>query len=182
MWNHPPREREEPPHLPLRDCLAAATIAGILVVLTASSFFKAYPSLPHYQPDPNNLPTPTKQVQVLVTGCVEFPGSHWVEPGTALAEVFERAQPTAEADLRRYKKDTVIKRPRKIHIRPINTIKVFVDGAVDLPTTLELRKGTRLEEIIEKLHFTENADIDKLKRKRCLKDGESIWVKIKELS
>lgn len=59
-------------------------------------------------------------VEIVVKGAVEFPGLYRFPSHVSMREVLEVAQPLAEADLRRYQLDKLVKRGRVINVKPKN--------------------------------------------------------------
>ena len=115
-------------------------------------------------------------VEIIVKGAVRYTGTYRLPPGMLMSDILNFADPLPNADLRRYKLETPLNRSRMINVPLRTMIKVHVKGAVKGPQVIEVPKGTRLEELIEKVIFAENANLNVLKKKRKLKADEIIDV------
>lgn len=116
------------------------------------------------------------KIEVLVKGAVIHPGIYCVPSMTTLAEVLIIAQVAPEADLRRYQLDNPIKRGRSINIPSREMITIDIKGAVKNPTKVTVPKGSKLEDLLNLIDFTDHADLKYLQKKRKLKSGEEITV------
>lgn len=127
-------------------------------------------SEPHYVYD--------QKMHIRIEGAVEFPGTYPAERGATMQEVLHFAKPDANADLKKLPLTKKLRDGQTIKVPAKEYITIFVEGAVEQPGALKVAKGAKLEELIELIAFAPGADLDKLKRKRRLKEGETIKVKL----
>lgn len=117
-----------------------------------------------------------QEIEVTVTGAVSNPGAHNIPKGSTIQDLLVVVQPLPEADLTHLILEKKLKNHQKIQI-PKTTITVFLEGAVIQPGPLTLPTGSRLESLIDTIAFEDHADLKSLKKKRKLKDGETIFIK-----
>lgn len=95
--------------LKVHEWLAITTIIGILTLLTIISLVsKKNVSMP-----PN---MPVDEIEVFVEGAVANPGIYRVKQGTIVDSVISQAQPTDQADTRRIKKESKLRKGQVIKV------------------------------------------------------------------
>ena len=162
------------PHLPIAEWMAVLAIIFFLATLTiciilAPQQESTYATTtPHYLVD--------QQIEVSVEGAVERAGIYISTRGTRLGEFLEKISLKPEADLKRLKLDSKLRAGQKIKIPQIKTITIKLSGAVDQPGLLVVPKGTRMQDLLEKVSFQKDADLSLLRRRRLLKEGENIYI------
>jgi hypothetical protein len=119
-----------------------------------------------------------KGFDVLIKGAVERPGIYHLEKELSLKHLLTISGVCQNADLRRMKLDTIVKKGRVINVPAREMITVHLKGAVTKETALILPKGSKAEDLLKLVEFTEDADWEVLKKKRRLKDGEEIVVPV----
>lgn len=120
---------------------------------------------------------PAKEsIEVIVKGAVVYPGLYHFPKAIPMQEVLELAQTTPEADLRRYKRDQLIKRSRSVIVPAHKMITVYIEGAVKDPKPLRIPHGKSMSDLISLITPAENANLKVLEKKRRLKDGEIIVI------
>jgi hypothetical protein len=165
------------PTLKIHEWLAVMLIIGLLAFLTAISWVnQKYPSTietgaPHF--------IASQELDITVQGAVEHPGRHIVKKGTTVREALALVGVLPEADLRRLKLDAKVRRNQVIKVPKMAMITVMLEGAVAQPGPVLVPRGSQLMDLIDKVALQETADVDKLRKKRRLKDGEIIVVPTK---
>ncbi len=120
-------------------------------------------------------------VQVSISGAVANPGSFELKKGSKLKDLLALAEPITEADLSKIKPNARLKDGQTIKIPALIWLNIHVIGAIEEEEQLLcVLKGTKLQDIVEKIEFAPNADIAKLQKKRLLKDGETVEVTLKK--
>ena len=113
---------------------------------------------------------------VLIKGAVNNPGIYRLPQEMKLKELLILAGVSSNADLRRFHSDTVIKKARTLNVPVRLMITVHLKGAVKEEQDLILPKGSKLEDLIPLVSFSDHANISILKKKQRLKDGEIIHI------
>lgn len=118
-------------------------------------------------------------LEVFVKGDVAYPGIYRLPSEMTLRDILDIAQVQPTADLRRYNLNKLVRRGQLIKIPKKETVQIHITGAVKRSETLMLPKGTSLQEVIPLIahQALPNANLEALKRKRKLKDGETIEIK-----
>ena len=166
------------PSLQIHEWLAVVCIIGLLGFLTALSWFNAtYSSAPETGTPHYIL---AQEIEINIQGAVEQPGRRLVKKGITVGEALAHAGLLSDADLRRVKLDSKVRRNQTIKVPQLATITVIVEGAVVTPGSLKLPKGAKLMDLIAHVVLQDNADVEKLRKKRRLKDGETIQVPKKD--
>lgn len=171
MLNQAPAED---PKLPVHEWMAVVVILmlisglSVLVIISGNSENTPAVSSPHYIVE--------QEIEISVEGAVEKSGTFHVNRGTTVSQVLQLAVPTSEADLRSIKQDKKVRKRQVIKVPRLIIITVRLEGAVEAPGPITFPKGTRLNELINKVKFKQGANIEKLRKKRLLKDGEIITV------
>ncbi len=169
MGNVPPKKGELYQH----EWLTIIAIALGLVLL-------AFLSLNNNEPNPlASIEEPrdqTSQVQVWVDGEVSHPGAHKLPKGSTIEDLLKRVKPLPNADVRRYKPSTKLKDGRHITVRTRPLITVHVSGAVHNEGPIQVPKGSRIEDLIQRLDLKLSADTDGVPRRRKLNNGEEVHI------
>ncbi|HSX38020.1 MAG TPA: hypothetical protein VLE95_04235 [Chlamydiales bacterium] len=117
-----------------------------------------------------------KIVDVKITGEVVNPGVFPTTVGTRLGDVIKKSRPKRFADLESLKLDNPIVKETEIAILPLLEISVFVEGAVLHRKELKLPVGSRICDLKHKIEFSNNADLQFLKSRRQLANGETVTI------
>ncbi len=170
----------DPPSLFVHEWLAVAVIIGVMSMLTILSFSSTSSSQstqslgkPHFLTNPF--------IEVVVEGAISPSPTHLkVKKNISFGGILEQVTLLPEADIRKLKKKSKVRKSQtiKIPFRPM--ITVTLEGAVDTPKTIRLPKGSFVEDLLQIVSFQEGADIEKLRRKRRLTDGEKIYISSKD--
>jgi hypothetical protein len=169
------RLNSEKPTLGVFEWLALTTIIGLLGMLTAVSFIRTEkPSLVDLE-SPFMLVNP--EVAVNVEGAVESPGSYRLKKGSLVKEAIALAKLMPDADMRKIKLEAKIRPGKKIHVPKIQMLTIHLQGAVEECGSLQVPKGTRLNDLVKIAKFHADASLETLQKKRLLKNNETIYVK-----
>lgn len=114
---------------------------------------------------------------ILVKGAVDFPGIYHLHSEMQMKDILVLAGVKEGADLRRYNMEAWVKKGRVVHVPNRQFITVFVEGAVNGPTTIKLPKGSKVNELLNVVALTDDADVETLQKKRLLKDNEVISIR-----
>jgi hypothetical protein len=161
------------PGLHAYEWITVILIVALMGWLTAITHFKSN-ALPEVLDQPHYIFNP--EIEVWIEGAVKNPGKFKMKRGEKVEDLLERAQPTKEADLSQIRQKTKLKKGQKLNIPALAMITVHIQGAVKQSVSLTIPKGTVLEDLISKIKFEKDANIEKLKKKRVLKEGEVIKV------
>lgn len=161
------------PHLPVREWLAVIAILSLMITLTLGITLSQndHPlplvSPPHYLIDP--------EIEVIVEGAVEREGVYRLPLGARLKDLLKQISVLQEADTGKLKLERKLKNGQVVKIPLKKMITVYLTGAVQ-KDSLRLPKGARLQDLIGLAPFTSDADLSKLRRKRLLKEGETVHI------
>lgn len=156
-----------------------AVISGLVVLLGFCSIAYFYEQEVPEEIKKLALEKTKDQIEVWIEGAVEKPGTYALERGAILQDLFNQAVPAADANLRVFNLANKLRNKQKIKVSK-STITIYLEGAVNTPGALILPFGSRLEEIIARAEFPEDADLKPLKKKRKLKDQEVILISWKK--
>lgn len=113
---------------------------------------------------------------VTIKGAVDHPGVYHLKSEMKMKDLLAIAGITANADLRRFSLEGMIKKGRIINVPSRAMINVHLKGAVINDQILTLPKNSKLEDLIGMGEFAKDADLAFLKKKRRLKADEVIIV------
>lgn len=113
---------------------------------------------------------------VIVKGAVEYPGIYHLHSDMKIKDLLAIAGVSLNADLRRFKVETLVKKGRVINVPAMVMLKVHLRGAVNGDQVVTIPKGSKLEDLIHFVNFPPDADLSVLKKKRRLKDDELIVI------
>jgi protein involved in polysaccharide export with SLBB domain len=162
--------------LPVHEWLIICLLIAFIAVLTLTTYLNRK-NLPLPTESPHYLISP--EVQIKIEGAVEKPGFYTVLKGTTVRQVLEQAVLLPEADQSRLSLEKKVRDGQRLRVPLQEMITVFIEGAVESSIVLKVPKGTRLQDLIEKIRFLPEADQQKLQKKRRLKDREVIDVPVK---
>lgn len=168
------------PKLPVHEWIAIWAIISLLFTITliTAVFNNSSTEVPT---DPPHLLI-AENIEIVIEGAVENPGCYQVKRGSRVEDILALGKPLPDADIRRLKLKAKVRDGQFIRIPRYQMITVFLEGEVKNPGALQVRKGTKLNDLLTMLEWPEEADLRTLKKKRNLKDQEVIKVssKIKE--
>jgi len=118
-----------------------------------------------------------QELKVSVEGAVSHPGVYSLSVGGTYADLFERAKPLENADLRKVNLNARLRSGRRVVVRRLPTIEVEVYGAVEAPGRVVLPKGACLLDLLQYVVVSQNADTSQFESSRILKNGERVFVK-----
>lgn len=121
-----------------------------------------------------------RELSVKVEGAVEFPGTMRVLKGSTIEDVLTKARPKPEADLKKVFLEKKVRDGQIITIPSVEMFTVQIKGSLSDSESIFVPKGTTLEDLINLVEWPESADLEKLKKKRKIKDGEIVKVGIKK--
>lgn len=160
--------------LPTHEWIAIIALSGLLLSIIAVTFvmkekqFSHETGIPHYVME--------QEIEIFVEGAVQKPGSHKARRGMRLRQILDQVGLTKNSDIRRLRLESKVRNGQVIKVPAYTMITIYVDGAVEIPGAISIRKGSSVEDLIPLIKFQENANIEKLRRKRRLKSGETIKV------
>ena len=162
--------------LHIHEWMIVLFLIGILALLTGvshscSSNAIADPEKPAHE-------VVKTDIEVFIEGFIEQPGKYVVKRGTTLKELLERAKLKPHADLRRLNLQRVLKKGQKIKVAGFKMIQVILNFEDGAKKELEVKKGTKLCDLPEIYSFEEGINLQKLKKKRLLKEGEIIKISL----
>ncbi len=179
--NTPPHESQidynPKTQLFVHEWLAIAVILGFLLLLTLiaavgqSQDHEAFKTVAA----PGSYLKP-QEIEFHIEGAVAKPGIYRVKVGTKLKDAIILAEPLLEADLRKIKPASRVRNGQKVVLATREMISISVSGAVQEEVTLSVPKGIRLNELSKYVKFTDDADIEKLKSKRYIKNQEKVEI------
>lgn len=128
--------------------------------------------------DPINTASERRPVYVSVEieGRVRFPGTYALPLGARVQDLLELAQPLVDANLKGIRRGTKLREGHYLQIGTLPTIMVHVEGAVRQEGQVQVPVGTRLIDLLGVVAFSKDADLKAVKKKRRLKDGETVFV------
>ncbi len=115
-------------------------------------------------------------VDVSIDGHVKKPGVYAVARGAPIGEVLRKAHPKKFADLRAIRLEDPISHPLSLNIEPLKELNVQIVGAIQNPGQFRVPPGTRISDLKKNLSLSASADLAYFKKKRMLRDGETINV------
>jgi len=147
-------------------------------MLAIVTLFRAQdpPPIASFTHDLNN-----QTVHVTVKGAVRQEGSYELKKGALMEDVLALAEPLPEAELSKLKLESRLRNNQVVKVPKESRIKVHIEGAVVKPGILQIKQGTLVKDLLELLTFLPEADIEKLNRKRRLRDQEVIHVTVKKV-
>lgn len=163
--------------LPVHEWIAILVISSLLLLFALIGIGFGTPHIPSHVGAPH-FPV-NQEIEVFIEGAVAKSGTFRVKRGAVLSDLLELTPLTSEADMRRVKQDKRLRNGQVIKIPSIPKVSITIEGAVANAGTISLPKGSRLCDLIPHVQFLENANIEKLQRKRRLKEGETIHVTYK---
>ena len=163
--------------LPPHEWVIIALLIVTVCLLSVVTFFHKKEQFPSVGPI---VELSTETIQVTVKGEVVHSGVHEVKRGMRLKELLAMAVTTPEADLSRLKLNSKLREGQVVKVPAQVWITIYLEGAVKEAGPLKLRKGTKVEELLEQITLLPEGDPSKLKKKRLLKDQEVIVVPIKK--
>lgn len=164
---------EDPAKLCVHEWTAIAVLCGLLLLFTGITFFSGESGLSDRIGPPHHIVDP--EIAVFIEGEVEHPGHYRIKRGSTIHDLILLAIPSPDADLSHIKLENKLRKSHVVKI-PSKYVTVYLEGAVIVPGPVKLLKGARLQDLISMVQFQEGADIEKLRRKRRLKDKEVITV------
>ena len=157
--------------LHIHEWLAVVMLCAMAVILALVARWNgdAYASV-----DPEDA-----YIHVDIEGAVRYPGSYRFQPGAQVADLVKVGEPLPEADLKRIRGKNQLKNGQILFVKELPMIQVTVVGAVKDTQPLQVPRGTRLVDLLGLVAFEKNADVEKIKKRRRLKNGETITIPVK---
>lgn len=176
-----PQKIKQAPQLYVHEWLAVALIAGFLLLLTLIVICRRGDTHLFEEKENSKLHYLKPQtIDLYIDGAVAKPGSYQVKIGTLTRDVIAMAEPLPEADLRKIRPTSKARNGQSYTVATRPTITILISGSVKSEGSLTIPKGTRLCELTRYVQFKANADLEKINRKRYLKDNESIFIPEKQ--
>lgn len=166
-----------PPRLPVHEWLIVSLLIISLLLLSFVTLFWKKDSPPVTQ---EQIELTNERIEVTVQGAVERPGMYELNKGCRLKELWKLCFPFSEADLRRFKPNSLLRDGQTIKVPLKEYIIVHLTGAVASTGPLRVLKGTALKELKHLSEFLPEADLEKLDKSRRLKDQETIHIPYKK--
>jgi hypothetical protein len=171
------KNTSERPSLHVHEWLAVMAVIGLIGCLTAISWWNGHNPSTFEKGPPQFIAA--QEIEINIQGAVVNPGRRLVKKGMTVREALAQAGLLAEADLQKVNLDAKVRRNQTIKVPKQATVTVYVEGAVLLPGPVVLPKGAKLQDLIDKLRFQDSADVEPLRKKRRLKEGETIVISTK---
>jgi hypothetical protein len=158
--------------LPLHEWIALLAISSLLFIIfllgrqgesEASSAGE-----PHY--------IASQHCEVTVKGAIEIPGVYVLKKGASLQDLLDVSILSCNADTARLKLNSKLRQGQSVTVPKQELVTIYIEGAVKHPCTKTLPKETRVQDLITMLDMEADADLRIFKRKRRLKDGETIHI------
>lgn len=143
------------------------TFSILILCVGAISYFHRVPSIQH------------QQITITVKGAVQAPQTIQVPQGTLLAHIMTKVSLTSAADVGQLKLDCALQKDETIII-PSSILSITVEGAVKNPGIYQVPKGAKIEDLRQYITPSEGADASFLKKKRKLKNQETVFVPYKK--
>jgi protein involved in polysaccharide export with SLBB domain len=115
-------------------------------------------------------------IDVSISGAVESPGMYRIKRGSMVKDLVALATPLKEANITKVNLTTRLTQGRHVKIPLIETVTIRIDGAVEVPITIKVVKGTKLKELFDCVAFTETAETKALLKERAIRDGETVTI------
>lgn len=163
---------EQKPSLPVHEWLA---ITFIIFIVLSLALLSLRPSEQLMLPPQQSLEH--DRLEITIDGAVKHPGTYQVQQGSLLQEVISQAELSPDADLKRLKLDKKLVKDQVVTVPRLKLLRIYIAGAVDNPGIIAMPKGSRMEDLVKHIQFQPDADIEKLPKKRRLKDGEIVTIK-----
>jgi hypothetical protein len=116
---------------------------------------------------------------VSVVGSVRKPGAYEVNTGTAVIDVIRKAKPLRDADLRSWR-GRAIDQSGTVEIQSLKMLEIEIGGAVAQPQRITVPLGTRICDLKRVVQVAPQADRQFLRRKKRLKDGDTVHIPFKK--
>jgi hypothetical protein len=160
--------------LPVQEWVIVGLILAIMTTILLVTSFNSRST-----PKEVSKPLILEEIEVKITGAIAKPGYYILPIGTTLETLLEKVEVLPEANTTRLNMKKSLRDGQKIHIQSIPTVTIYLEGAIHKSGPLQVPKGTRVKDLIEIADLTREADLDSLDKKRQLKEGETIKVKLK---
>lgn len=121
-----------------------------------------------------------QMIQVSIKGAVSQPGSYELKKGALVQDLLDLAFILPEANLARIKPEAKLRNGQVVNVPVQEWITVHLEGAVMNPGALRIKLGTTLKDLSETVVYLPGADVEKMQKKRRLKDQEVIQVPVKK--
>ena len=118
----------------------------------------------------------SQYIEVKVQGAVEAPGTYVLPKGADLTRLLELSRPRIEADLKSLLRHSQLRQGQVIKVRKRPFITVYLEGAVEQPGAIRVPKGITMQDLLVQCPLKENADSSLFKKKRVLKNKETIFI------
>jgi hypothetical protein len=164
--------------LAMSEWIAVAVILGCLALLTLFTILGRYESASEIAVGPGIYLKP-QYMDVHIEGAVKKPGVYRVKAGALMKDVVAIAEPTQEADLKRFRERTKVSQGQNIVVPSREMLTIHISGAVQKEGDLIVPKGTRVQDLCRYLAFTDEADLNKVRSKRYLKADECIHIPVR---
>jgi len=116
-----------------------------------------------------------QQVEVEISGEVARPGVFRATAGSRLGDLVKKSRPKRFADLRHLNLDEPVSSNLQIRLESLAEIVVRIEGAAE-PIELRLPAGSRICDLKSKIRCAPEADPKFFKKRRLLKDGETVAI------
>ncbi|MGZ6330633.1 MAG: SLBB domain-containing protein [Parachlamydiaceae bacterium] len=165
-------------HLTMSEWIAVIAILGFLACLTLFNLLERHEAASEIAVGPGVYLKP-QYMDVHIEGAVKKPGVYRVKASALMKDVIAIAEPTLEADLKRFRERAKVTQGQNIVVPAREMLTIHVSGAVQKEGDVIVPKGTRLQDLCRYLAFTDEADLNKVRSKRYLKAGETINIPVK---
>jgi hypothetical protein len=158
----------------LRDWFAVIALSSMIGTLGLLSYLSSESTA--FEMENAHYLKPVESINVTVKGAVRYPGVYSLSKGNSIAKLLELAKSLPEADLEQLRLDAKLKKTQTMTIPFIRMITIHLTGAVKEEGALQLKYGTRVQDLISLGVCLESANLKVLHKKRKLKDLEVIHI------
>lgn len=154
--------------LDIHEWCAIILLSGLMIALALVAKIQVEP--------PESSPPVDGLISAEIEGAVLYPGIYHFQAGASLLDLLQAGEPLPEADLRGIRKKGRLKNGQLLAIKELPSIQIQVVGAVKDTKPIQVPTGTRLVDLLGLVAFQKDADLETLKKRRRLKDGETVVV------
>ena len=155
-------------------------------VITIIAFMVLFSAIAFFDDEPVGVPVSMHEdvlqpfIHASISGAVASPGHYQFPADATVGDLLILAQPLPSADLRRINRQAKLREGRSLVIQELPTNTLYVQGAVIEPGPVIVPKGTTLDQLLQKITLAPDADIDKLKSSKKLRDRQIIDIPFKK--
>lgn len=164
---------EPAPYLKTREWVVIIVYISLMAAITLVTQV----IVPKHRPEASQIHLiQDNQIEASISGAVEKPGLYSLKRGSTTQDLIALAKPLRNAQISKINLHAKLTQGRHIKIPSLETVCLRIEGAVEVPLTLAVAKGTKLKELFDCVAFTETADTRALLKERVVRDGETVVI------